>query len=624
MKNKVSEPGRLGEIIEATIKVARGDYSVRVGLSGKNDELDSLAIGLNMMIDDIRTSMEDLERQRAEQSALNKHLQQEITERKRAEETLRFQAEIIATLSEAVYIIRASDGVIVYTNPKFEEMFGYEPGEMVGKNVSIVNAATEKSPEETAKELIEFINKTGGWRGEIQNIKKDGTLFWSYASVSVFDHPEYGRVWITVHTDITELKRVEHDLRERVKELWCLYGITKIAEKRGTTLDEIYQETANLLPASWQYAEVACARIVLGNKEFKTDNFKTTEWKQSANISMGERKEGTVEVYYLEARPEIDEGPFLNEERRLIGAVAERLGRTTERIRAQQELREKNEQLDSQNEVLQSQSEELMAQQKELMDKTKELEEANVHLQEVDRLKSIFLASMSHELRTPLNSIIGFSSLILQGVVGEINEEQREQLTYVNSSANHLLSLINDILDISKIEAGRIELELEEFRLGDVAIEVVETLSPTAKLKGIRLLMDISEDTTLFSDKRRLKQVLMNLVSNAVKFTNRGSVKVASRIPADDNLEISIIDTGIGIKKEDIGKLFVPFQQVDESLTKKHAGTGLGLYISREIVTLLGGDISVKSEYGRGSEFTFTLPMHYVKEQRNAQSISSR
>jgi signal transduction histidine kinase len=238
----------------------------------------------------------------------------------------------------------------------------------------------------------------------------------------------------------------------------------------------------------------------------------------------------------------------------------------------------------------------------------------------MDHLKSVFLASMSHELRTPLNSIIGFTGIILQGMAGEINEEQRKQLTMAKNSASHLLSLINDVLDISKIEAGKVELSPEEFSLDDLVREVVESLSPTASEKGLELLTEAPDGITLFSDKRRMKQVLMNLVSNAVKFTDQGSVKIAARVPGDGNLEVRVIDTGVGIKQEDMGKLFQPFQQVGVLLTKKQEGTRLGLYLTRKLVTILRGDISAKSQYGKGSVFTVTVPLKYEEEQRNEAS----
>jgi len=250
----------------------------------------------------------------------------------------------------------------------------------------------------------------------------------------------------------------------------------------------------------------------------------------------------------------------------------------------------------------------------ELREKTIEVEQANIHLREIDRLKSIFLSSMSHELRTPLNSIIGFTGIILQGMSGKVNKKQRKQLTMVKNSSNHLLSLINDILDISKIEAGKVELSLEEFSLDDVVREVVENFSTAASEKGLELLTEMPQEIMLFSDRRRMSQVLMNLVSNAIKFTDRGSIKIADKIPEDNNLEIRVIDTGGGIKQEDMDKLFKPFQQIDVSLNNKHEGTGLGLYLTKILVTLMGGDISVKSEYGRGSEFTLTIPLKYEEE----------
>ena len=285
------------------------------------------------------------------------------------------------------------------------------------------------------------------------------------------------------------------------------------------------------------------------------------------------------------------------------------------------ELKEKKEMLEASSKKLKEYSESLEhiveLRTHELEGKTVELKSANIRLQEADRLKSIFLASMSHELRTPLNSIIGFTGIILQGMSGEVNEEQKKQLTMVKNSASHLLSLINDLLDISKIEAGKVELSLEEFRLDDVMRETVETFMPKVKEKGVELLADFSEGLPLFSDKRRVKQILMNLVSNAVKFTDQGSVKIASRILKDKILEMRVTDTGIGIKKESMNKLFMPFQQIDSSLTKSHEGTGLGLHLSKKLVALLGGNISAKSRHNKGSEFTFTLPLKYEEEKRN-------
>jgi signal transduction histidine kinase len=244
-----------------------------------------------------------------------------------------------------------------------------------------------------------------------------------------------------------------------------------------------------------------------------------------------------------------------------------------------------------------------------LKNTTEKLEVTNVRLKELDHIKSVFLASMSHELRTPLNSIIGFTGIMLMGLPGDLNDEQKKQLTIVKNSADHLLSLINDVLDISKIEAGRIEFSLKEFKLQDTVREVIETISSSAAEKGLELVMDVPEDITLLSDRRRVKQILINIAGNAVKFTDKGSIRIEAKTKGSQELEIKIADTGIGIKEEDMGRLFQPFQQIDTALTKKFDGTGLGLHISQKLAAIMGGHISVKSEYGKGSEFSIVLPL---------------
>ncbi len=246
---------------------------------------------------------------------------------------------------------------------------------------------------------------------------------------------------------------------------------------------------------------------------------------------------------------------------------------------------------------------------RELEQKAAELEKANLRLQEADRLKSVFLASMSHELRTPLNSIIGFTGIILQGMVGKINEEQEKQLLIVKKSADHLLSLINDLLDVAKIEARRVEPSVEAFALEDVVKEIMETFSPLAIEKGLELRKDAPKGTMLVSDRRRIKQILMNIVGNAVKFTDQGSIRVVAMISDNRYLKMSVTDTGIGIREENLDKLFKPFQQIENSLAKRHEGTGLGLYITKKLLDLLGGNISATSEFGKGSEFILSLPI---------------
>ncbi len=251
----------------------------------------------------------------------------------------------------------------------------------------------------------------------------------------------------------------------------------------------------------------------------------------------------------------------------------------------------------------------LVKQKDEIETNLNELKQLNVRLKHADHYKSIFLASMSHELRTPLNSIIGYTGIMLMGMTGDLNEEQQKQLKKVKNNANHLLSLINDILDISKIEANKIELEIEEFKLMDVVKEVEDIISPKAEEKHIAVKNDINKYLILKTDKRRLKQVLLNLVTNAVKYSNSGTVSIYTEYLSENKFRLTVEDKGIGISEIDRAKLFQPFQQIDSTLTRKNSGTGLGLYLCRKIVSLLGGHIAVDSEPGRGSRFYFEMPI---------------
>ncbi len=237
-----------------------------------------------------------------------------------------------------------------------------------------------------------------------------------------------------------------------------------------------------------------------------------------------------------------------------------------------------------------------------------ELRQANEHLQELDRLKSEFLATMSHELRTPLNSIIGFSGILRQRLAGPLTPEQEKQLGMVQSAARHLLGLINDLLDLSRIESGKMELHLAWFRLSDLTDEVLKTLEPLAHSKNLPLRFALNQpEAEIYSDRKKVFQILLNLANNALKFTEKGEVRVLVH-SAPGVVQFTVRDTGIGIKPEHMGLLFEAFRQVDGSARRVYEGTGLGLYLCQKLASLLGGEIGAKSEFGKGSEFSFTLP----------------
>ena len=239
----------------------------------------------------------------------------------------------------------------------------------------------------------------------------------------------------------------------------------------------------------------------------------------------------------------------------------------------------------------------------EIQDKSRQLAEASQH-------KSQFLANMSHELRTPLNAIIGVTEMLREDA--EALKQDLEPLDRVLGAGRHLLALINDILDLSKIEAGRMELQLESFALAPLIADVVKTIEPLAAKNANQVAVQCdAEIGTLHADQMRLRQALLNLMSNANKFTDHGTITIDARQRQEgsrDWVTIAVADTGIGMTAEQMGKLFQEFSQADASTTRKYGGTGLGLAISKRFCQMMGGDITVESEPGRGSTFTIRLP----------------
>jgi len=281
------------------------------------------------------------------------------------------------------------------------------------------------------------------------------------------------------------------------------------------------------------------------------------------------------------------------------GNVLAMLRDVTERNAAEAALRELNETLEH-----------------KVVERTGQLQAALVRAESADKLKSAFLATMSHELRTPLNSIIGFTGILLQGLAGPLTAEQSKQLTMVRGSGRHLLDLINDVLDLSKIEADQLLVRTERFALGASLERALATVRPLADKKGLRLCAELSDDLDeMVSDQRRVEQILINLLNNAIKFTDSGTVTLrAERLPrsplhARPRLRVEVLDTGIGIKPEDLGRLFQPFSQIDTGLSRVHEGTGLGLAICRRLAGLLGGEIGARSNRPNGSVFTVILPL---------------
>ena len=278
-------------------------------------------------------------------------------------------------------------------------------------------------------------------------------------------------------------------------------------------------------------------------------------------------------------------------------------------ILASRKLHALAEQLEHQNRELNAQKRELAVQKDELSEQNAELEMQKRQLDEANRLKTTFLSNVSHELRTPLNSVIALAGVLNRRLQGAIPEEEYAYLEVIERNGKNLLALINDVLDLSRIEAGREEISPTDFSVGELAAEVVEMVEPQAREKGIALLNRVGGDLPIIqSDLSKCRHILQNLVGNAMKFTNEGRVEV-SAAPTEDGIRISVTDTGIGIAAEQIRYIFDEFRQADESTAKIHGGSGLGLSIARKYATLLHGSIAVESTPGKGSTFTLNLPL---------------
>ena len=298
---------------------------------------------------------------------------------------------------------------------------------------------------------------------------------------------------------------------------------------------------------------------------------------------------------------EVVSGKVRNERREAIAIVSvlHDLTKQVENERLYEALKQLNADLESR---IREATADLAEQNARLQWQSQEVERAN-------KLKSEFLASMSHELRTPINALIGYTALLLDGVLGEITPKQRDALTRGRAAAEHLLALINDILDLAKIEAGKMPLHVTEVTIREVVLEVGQQIEPMVRKKQLEFVTEVAPDTPpLLTDRTKVKQVLLNLLSNAVKFTTKGGVRIRA-CPVANGVQIDVVDTGIGIRPDDLQAIWEDFRQVDQSRTREFGGTGLGLSITRKLLDRLGGTVTVKSTYGEGSTFSVTLPL---------------